>query len=151
MLRARPYCMEGDFRLCWDLGIPAWGRRDPGGPHVGPMNLAIRLVALRAVKHGQYVIPGCFRGMENISSSMRHDHRVCSRTNFGIELLLHEIILVDIFHIRPKQYAWIGPVLVLTFGSIRPGLEDDSITEHFFDAPFDFIFVHMLFPSHVIL
>ena len=21
---------------------PTWGRQDPGGPHVGPMNLAIR-------------------------------------------------------------------------------------------------------------
>ena len=22
--------------------VPIWGRQDPGGPHVGPMNLAIR-------------------------------------------------------------------------------------------------------------
>ena len=22
---------------------PSWGRQDPGGPHVGPMNLAIKL------------------------------------------------------------------------------------------------------------
>ena len=23
---------------------PIWGRQDPGGPHVGPMNVAIRVV-----------------------------------------------------------------------------------------------------------
>ena len=25
---------------------PTWGRQDPGGPHVGPMNLAIRVLSL---------------------------------------------------------------------------------------------------------
>ena len=25
---------------------PIWGRQDPGGPHVGPMNLAIWLVGV---------------------------------------------------------------------------------------------------------
>ena len=26
---------------------PIWGRQDSGGPHVGPMNLAIRAVSMR--------------------------------------------------------------------------------------------------------
>ena len=29
---------------------PTWGRQDPGGPHVGLMNLAIRVVMLRPNK-----------------------------------------------------------------------------------------------------
>ena len=27
---------------------PTWGRQDPGGPHLGPMNLAIWCIAARA-------------------------------------------------------------------------------------------------------
>ena len=30
---------------------PFWGRKDPGGPHVGPMNLAIWEGTVRAVWH----------------------------------------------------------------------------------------------------
>ena len=26
---------------------PIWGRQDPGGPHVGPMNFAIWVISLR--------------------------------------------------------------------------------------------------------
>ena len=32
---------------------PIWGRQDPGGPHVGPMNFAIWEIALNTLKcHG---------------------------------------------------------------------------------------------------
>ena len=52
---------------------PTWGRQDPGGPYVGPMSLAIRLLiagVFRSLKFGQRhvflfvvlrVIPGYFR------------------------------------------------------------------------------------------
>ena len=30
---------------------PTWGRQDPGGPHVGPMNLAIRVFILGTPYH----------------------------------------------------------------------------------------------------
>ena len=32
----------------WAYMGPTWGRQDPGGPHVGPMNLAIRVESCRA-------------------------------------------------------------------------------------------------------
>ena len=31
---------------------PTWGRQDPGGPHVGPMNLAIWVWMLYSVNYG---------------------------------------------------------------------------------------------------
>ena len=35
---------------------PIWGRQDPGGPHVGPMNLTIWVVALyKIVTNVQYI------------------------------------------------------------------------------------------------
>ena len=40
---------------------PIWGRQDPGGPHVGPMNLAIRdrtpitLTVLNSLEHMKYI------------------------------------------------------------------------------------------------
>ena len=30
---------------------PIWGRQDPGGPHVGPMNFAIWVIASKNHKH----------------------------------------------------------------------------------------------------
>ena len=30
-----------DSKVCGDNMGPIWGRQDPGGPHVGPMNFAI--------------------------------------------------------------------------------------------------------------
>ena len=33
---------------------PMWGRQDPGGPHVGPMNLAIRVLGRRVWAMGVY-------------------------------------------------------------------------------------------------
>ena len=35
---------------------PIWGRQDPGGPHVGPMNLAIRDIIQRATSKCQFRI-----------------------------------------------------------------------------------------------
>ena len=30
-----------DSKIHWDNMGPIWGRQDPGGPHIGPMNFAI--------------------------------------------------------------------------------------------------------------
>ena len=38
---------------------PTWGQQDPGGPHVGPTNLAIRMVIrffLRQIIHGVFIL-----------------------------------------------------------------------------------------------
>ena len=35
-----------DSKVCGASMGPTWGRKDPGGPHVGPMNLAIWAIAL---------------------------------------------------------------------------------------------------------
>ena len=40
---------------------PTWGRQDPGGPHVGPMNFAI-WVAMFSY-HFTYILQGCFTGL----------------------------------------------------------------------------------------
>ena len=36
-----------DIKVHGAIMGPIWGRQDPGGPHVGPMNHAIRLCASR--------------------------------------------------------------------------------------------------------
>ena len=32
---------DTDSKVYWAIMGPIWGRQDPGGPHVGPMNFAI--------------------------------------------------------------------------------------------------------------
>ena len=36
------HCSHPDSKVHEGYMGPTWGRQDPGGPHVGPMNLAIR-------------------------------------------------------------------------------------------------------------
>ena len=36
-----PALSNPDSKVHWDNMGPIWGRQSPGGPHVGPMNLAI--------------------------------------------------------------------------------------------------------------
>ena len=38
---------------------PIWGRQDPGGPHVGPMNFAIWVVVLQSIFHKIYTASCC--------------------------------------------------------------------------------------------
>ena len=35
-----------DSKVHWDNMRPIWGRQDPGGPHVGPMSLAILYISI---------------------------------------------------------------------------------------------------------
>ena len=43
----RPKGKCPDSKVHWaDMG-PIWGRQDPGGPHVGPMNFAILVIGIR--------------------------------------------------------------------------------------------------------
>ena len=35
-----------DCKVHWDIMGPIWGRQDPGGPHVGPMNSAFWVVSV---------------------------------------------------------------------------------------------------------
>ena len=37
-------CKYPDSKVHWANMGPIWGRQDPGGPHVGPMNFAIWVV-----------------------------------------------------------------------------------------------------------
>ena len=39
--------MYPDSKVHGDNMGPIWGRQDPGGPHVGPMNFAIRVVIVQ--------------------------------------------------------------------------------------------------------
>ena len=43
-----PNCSSPDCKVHGTYMGPTWGRQDPGGPHVGPMNLAIREVSCLA-------------------------------------------------------------------------------------------------------
>ena len=40
-MKARTVCLIPDSKVYGANMEPIWGRQDPGGPHVGPMNFAI--------------------------------------------------------------------------------------------------------------
>ena len=37
---------------------PIWGRQDPGGPHVGPMNFAIWVANITTIQYGHQIRSG---------------------------------------------------------------------------------------------
>ena len=43
--------LNPDSKGSWGLHGAIWGRQDPGGPHVGPMNLAIRVITVSSECH----------------------------------------------------------------------------------------------------
>ena len=45
---------------------PTWGRQDPGGPHVGPMNLAIWVIIMLSVQYGISVLAIIESRMESV-------------------------------------------------------------------------------------
>ena len=48
---------------------PIWGRQDPGGPHVGPMNFALWVHFLENVKSTIFNIPYMLFVINQISKS----------------------------------------------------------------------------------
>ena len=64
---------------------PTWGRQDPGGPHVGPMNLAIWVRKNRADSSAS--------SMEFLSFAQLSSHSWTTLKLFLFKLKLHKYIL----------------------------------------------------------
>ena len=71
---------------------PIWGRQDPGGPHVGPMNFAIWVLAWLSRD-----------SPTSTTECLNHSHSVI--TQYGIIEIAHDLF-------NPKETSWglKGPV-----------------------------------------
>ena len=49
---------------------PIWGRQDPGGPHVGPMNFAIRVNLLTDINSNHGMDMGCY--LSSMKTQMKY-------------------------------------------------------------------------------
>ena len=63
------YCP--DSKVHWINMGPIWGRQDPGGPHVGPMNFAIGWLSVQQIRRKQRIhcIKGQSRGASLIQTA----------------------------------------------------------------------------------
>ena len=52
---------------------PIWGRQDPGGPHVGPMNLALWEAMDRFLLSHNRALQWCHNGHDSVSNHQPHD------------------------------------------------------------------------------
>ena len=72
---------------------PFWGRQDPGGPHVGPMNLAIResteMKYFIILPHG---VGGCGWGQQCIWATMQSVNSFVIKGRYGMHNLRQNTI-----------------------------------------------------------
>ena len=98
---------------------PTWGQQDPGGPHIGPMNLAIRVIYL---PKSQVEINRVFKGGYSVFNANWRIHahikiRVCWKTmHVNIPVFAHSYTSVrSILHGQTHSiysgwgaYRWVG-------------------------------------------
>ena len=72
---------------------PTWGRKDPGGPQVGPINLAIRVSPLSSSYHPA---PGCLQGASLFPICAHFEHRVMANQLLGFQRRMVSFLFLQI-------------------------------------------------------
>ena len=70
-----------DSKVHWANMGPIWGRQDPGGPHVGPMNLAI-WVCIILVRYGALYKEFSAILCQTLFHLQEHCVYLCDRVNY---------------------------------------------------------------------
>ena len=81
---------------------PIWGRQDPGGPHVGPMNFAIWdcVLCMNALLH-LHTSMGCkYSPNSGILVNVRKSIFYCSLRNYTPLKTKHDYLSLTYFHVK---------------------------------------------------
>ena len=80
---------------------PIWGRQDPDGTHVGPMNFAIWVYQLES-RNTQLLTSGCFKVLRFWCKSISYWKIVWRRGMFGSEYI--EWVYTLVVHIQLRAF-----------------------------------------------